>query len=118
MGKIVKTMCSRTAPSGNKHVLINTRSFVKLKTYLRQGIEKQPEKFQLSPMSTRGVVHLHMMHEQVIILPDRIPLTHSGASKRVNETPLDHDKIEFLQEAARDNVAAVLATIAILQTLN
>ncbi|KAF7538022.1 hypothetical protein G7Z17_g12713 [Cylindrodendrum hubeiense] len=117
MGKIVKTMYSRTTPSGNEHI-INTRSFVNLKADLQQWKEELPEKLQLSSEATRGVVHLHMSHEQAIILLSRIPLTHAVASKRTNETPLEHRKIEFLQEAARDCVAAALATIKMLQTLN
>ncbi|KAJ4266121.1 hypothetical protein NW762_004099 [Fusarium torreyae] len=117
MGKIVKFMYSRTTPSGGQQV-IDTKAFGRLKASLQEWKAQLPETLQISQTSTRGAIHLHLTHEQAIMLLSRIPLSHAAALKDGQPSRLDHQhKIKFLQDAARDCVSAAVTTIKLLNTL-
>lgn len=61
--------------------------------------------------------HLHLTHEQTIILLNRLPLTHAAATVENSTNDLQPNKMEFLTTAAKCCVAAAITTIKILKFL-
>ncbi|RYP51466.1 hypothetical protein DL769_010814 [Monosporascus sp. CRB-8-3] len=115
MGKIAKTMHPSPALRGGQ--VIDRSSYVKLKAALHQWKAELPERLRVSPSSTRGIAHLHLTCEQAVMMLSRDSLGHSAAMKDDRATTQHRDKIKFLQDAARDCIAAAISTIQLFKEL-
>jgi hypothetical protein len=114
MGKIVKEVYSNRTMSKNGKE-IHPRSFERIRKELDRWKTELPEPLKLTRTSSRAVAHIHLTHDQAIILLTRTCLNHAVADNHVS--PLTGASRKFVHQNARDCLSAARSSIQIMSVL-
>jgi hypothetical protein len=112
MGDIVKTVYGRSKMKDGQ--VIDPVLIRELVHRLRAWSKNLPEDLKISATCSRAVIHLHLAHQQTVILLTRKFLNHSVAK---NKSPASPPSQKFVKEYAQMCIEAARTTIGLMTAL-
>jgi hypothetical protein len=112
MGCIVRTVYGRSQTTEGQ--IIDPAQIRELMHRLRAWSRNLPEEIKITETCSRAVIHLHLAHQQTIILLTRKFLNHSVAK---NKSPSSQLSQKFVKEYAQICIDAAKTTVGLMASL-